>query len=131
MLIGLLKGLLADLALKLLANVRQLSTQWLQIEATRSYLQALRLARLSALGLMGMGLLIALIALGALLVHVALFVLLPWSLETKALLCLGAGLVYIVGGILALRAALDERTWLEKSGAAKMLQDATAPTPKS
>jgi hypothetical protein len=35
------------------------------------------------------------------------------------------GLAYMVIGGLALRAAMDERAWMEKSGAAEMLRDAT------
>jgi len=75
----LIKGLLAGVAIKLLDNYRQLSLRLLKIEAAKGYLHGVRLARLSALGLLRAGLLIGLIGLGVLLCHVGLFILLPWS----------------------------------------------------
>jgi len=50
------KGILSFIAVKLLANYRCLSLRLLKIEAIKTYLHGVRLARLSALGLMGMGL---------------------------------------------------------------------------
>jgi len=124
----LMKGLLAAIGIKLLDNYRRLSVQLLKIEAARCYLHGVQMARMSALGLMWIGFLIALIGVGALLFHAGLFLLLPGSLEVKAAIAMGLGLVYVGLGYAALRAALDEKTWMEKSGAAKMLQDATAPS---
>ncbi len=124
----LMKGLLAAIGIKLLDNYRRLSVQLLKIEAARCYLHGVQMARMSALGLMWIGFLIALIGVGALLFHAGLFILLPGSLEVKAAIAMVLGLIYVALGWLALRAALDEKTWMEKSGAAKMLQDATAPS---
>ena len=121
----LLRGILSGIAVKLLDNYRRLSVQLFKIEAAKSYLHGVRMARLSAIGLMCMGLVIALICIGAVLFHVGLFVLLPWSVETKAILAIGLGLAYMVIGGVALRAAMNERRWMEKSGAAEMLADAT------
>ena len=121
----LVQGLLAGLAVKLLDHYRRLSIQLLKIEAAKCYLHGVRMARLSAIGLMRMGLFIALICVGALLVHAGLFILLPWTVEAKAVLGLFLGLAYGVIGGVALRAAMDERTWMEKSGAAEMLEEAT------
>jgi len=121
----LIKGLLAGMAIKLLDNYRRLSIQLLKIEAARCYLHGVQMARLSAMGLMGMGLVIVLICVGVLLFHAGLFILLPWILEAKAVLGMVLGLAYVVIGGVALRAAMDERTWMEKSGAAEMLKGAT------
>jgi hypothetical protein len=120
----LFKGGLAVLAVKLLDNYRHLSLHLLKIEATKCYLHGVQLARQSAIGMMRMGLFIALIGLGALLLHAGLFILLPWSAETKAILGMALGLVYVVIGCVALCSTLSEKTWMEKSGARKMLQDA-------
>ena len=121
----LIKGLLAGTVIKLLDNYRRLSVQLLKIEAAKCYLHGVQMARLSAIGLMWMGLLIGLICVGVLLVHAGLFILLPWSVETKAVLGMCLGLAYIIIGGFALRAALAEKTWMEKSGAVAMLNDAT------
>jgi hypothetical protein len=130
MLKNLLKGILSAIALKVLDNYRRLSLQLLKIEAAKCYLRGVQIARLSALGLLGMGLLISLIGVGALLFHAGLFILLPWTAEAKAVLGMALGLVYVVTGGIALRAAMDEKAWMEKSGAADMLKDATGQSRK-
>jgi hypothetical protein len=121
----LLNGVLSAIATALLDSYRHLSVQLLKIEAARYYLRAVRTARLSVIGLMGMGLVIALISVGALLFHAGLFVLLPWTVKAKAILGMFLGLAYAVIGGFALRAAVSERTWMEKSGGAKLLEEAT------
>lgn len=126
----LIKGLLAGMAIKLLDNYRRLSIQLLKIEAAKCYVHGVQMARLSAIGLMQMGLVIALICFGVLLLHAGLFILLPWTVEAKAVLGMFLGLAYVVTGGVALRAAMDERTWMEKSGAAEMLKGATGQSKK-
>ena len=125
MLNDLIKGLLSGIAIKLLDNYRRLSVQMLKIEAAKSYLHGVRMARLSAIGLMRLGLVIALIGIGVLLLHAGLFILLPWSAEAKAILAMFLGMAYVAIGCVALCAAMDEKTWMEKSGAAEMIEDAT------
>ena len=130
MLKDLLRGLLASVAVKLFDLYRRLSLQLLKIEATKCYLRGVQMVRLSVLGLLGLGLVIGLIFVGVLLVHAALFILLPWSLTAKAVLGLCLGVVYVVMGIGVLRVALSERLWMEKSGATKMLKEATGQSEK-
>jgi hypothetical protein len=122
---SLFSGIVSGIAVKLLEDYRQLSIQLLKIEAAKTYVKGVQVARSSAIGLMWMGLVIALICIGAGLFHVGLFYLLPWTTESKAILGMVLGLAYMVGGGVALRAAMDERVWMEKSGASKMLRDAT------
>jgi len=123
MLTNLFKGVLSAIAVPIIDNYRRLSIQLLKIESAKAYLHGVKAARLSALGLMWMGLVIGLICMGLVLLHVGLFILLPWTIETKAVLGMVLGLVYVVGGGLLLRAAMDEERWMEKSGATKMLRD--------
>lgn len=125
---SLIKGLLAGVAIKLLDNYRHLSLQLLKIEAAKACLRGVQMARLSALGLLRMGLMIGLICLGVLLCHVGLFILLPWSVTAKAVLGMVLGLAYVITGAVALRASLDEKTWLERSGANEMLEEAISPS---
>lgn len=124
MLKDLLIGVVSGFAVRLLDNCRRLSVQLLRIEAAKSYIQGVRMARLSAIGLVRVGLAVAVIGLGAVLLHVGLFIVLPWTVEAKAILGMVLGLVYMVLGGLVLRSAMDERTWMAKSGAAKMLDEA-------
>lgn len=125
MLNNLLKRFFSAMALKLLDHYRHLSVQLLKIEATKGYLQGVRLARLSALGLLGLGLLIMLAGLGLLLFHVGVFILLPWTVDAKAVLAIILGLAYMVIGGLTLCSAMSEKTWMKKSGATEMLNEAT------
>lgn len=125
----LFNGLVSGLAAALLGNYRRLSIQLLKIEVTKSYVQGVRMVRVSVIGLILMGLIIALMCIGMVLFHVGLFVLLPWSVKTKALLGMILGLVYMGLGAVALRAATDEKTWMEKSGATAMLDDAIRASP--
>ena len=118
------KGLLIGIAIHLLDNCRHLSVQVLKIEVAKCYLHGVQMARLSAIGLMRMGLVIGLIGVGVLLFHAGLFILLPWTAETKALLGMFLGLAYVAIGCVALHAAMDEKTWMEKSGVAEMLEEA-------
>ena len=124
------KGLLAAIAVTRLNNCRHLSTQLLKIEAAKCYLHGVQMARLSAIGLMRMGLVIGLIGVGALLFHAGLFILLPWTAEVKAVLGMFLGLAYVAIGWVVLHAAMNERTWMEKSGAAEMLEEVTGQSNK-
>ena len=127
----LVKGMLSAIAIKLLDNYRRLSIQLLKIEAAKAYLHGVQMVRLSVLGLMLMGLVIGLICIGALLFHVGLFILLPWSVKAKAVLGMFLGLAYVVIGCVSLRVAMDEKTWMEKSGAAEMVAEATGQSKKN
>ena len=121
----LFKGILSAIAVRLLSDYRHLSVRLLKIEAAKSYLHGVRMARLSAIGLIRAGLMIGLVLLGTLLFHVGLFILLPLTLKAKALLGVCLGLIYVVCGVVMLRAITDEKIWMEKSGAAQMLADVT------
>jgi hypothetical protein len=120
----LLQGMLSAIAVKLLDRYRQLSMQWMKIEAAKAYVRGVQMARLTALGVIGLGFLITLIAVGVLLFHAGLFILLPWSLEAKAILGMALGLAYMIAGGLVLRRVMDGRTWLDQSGATRMLEEA-------
>lgn len=106
-----------------LADYRRLSIQLVKLEAATCYLQGVRVARRSTIGLLQLGFLMGLIGAGLLLIHAGLFIVLPWSLPAKALLAVALGLAYIIVGAIALRVALAEKTWLEKSGALAALKD--------
>jgi len=121
---GILKGLLSAFIVKVMEDYRRLSIQLLRIEAAKAYLQGVQMARMSALGLMLMGLTIGLICVGVVIFHVGLFILLPWSVEAKAVLGMILGLAYAITGGLLLRFAMDERAWMERSGAANLLKKA-------
>ena len=88
------------------------------------------MAREATLGLIQMGLLIALIGIGVLLFHIGAFFLLPWRMETKAVLSMMLGLSYVVIGGLTLRSVMSEKKWIKKSGLAEMLEEASGQSNK-
>ncbi|MFH1983474.1 MAG: hypothetical protein ABIL58_16650 [Pseudomonadota bacterium] len=122
---NLTKGLLAAIAIKQIDNCRRLSIQLLKIEAVTGYLHGVQMARLTVIGLMRMGLLIGFIGFGMLLLHAGLFILLPWSVETKAVLGIFLGLAYMTIGSIVLHLSVDEKRWMKKSGVAEMLEKVT------
>jgi hypothetical protein len=126
MLKNLFGGVLSSIATGLVCSCRDLWVQALRIEATKCYLHGMRVARLSAIGLMGMGLVIALICVGLLLGHAGLLILLPWTVKAKAALAILLGMAYVAVGVVVLRVAMSEKTWMEKSGATRMLGEATS-----
>jgi hypothetical protein len=126
----LIKGLLAGIAINLLDNCRHLSIQVLKIEAAKCYLHGVQMARLSAIGLMRMGLVIGLIGVGVLLFHAGLFILLPWTVGVKAVLGMFLGLAYVAIGCVVLHVAMSEKTWMEKSGVAEILEEVTGQSNK-
>jgi hypothetical protein len=127
---NIIKGLLAGITIKLMDNWRRVSLQLLKIEAAKFYLQGVQMARWSMISLMRMGLAIGLIGVGMLLFHAALFILLPWTVESKAVLGLFLGLVYAAIGYVTLRANISEKTWMEKSRVAEILEEAAGQSKK-
>jgi hypothetical protein len=125
MLKHLFKGVLSVIAITLLTHYRHLSIRLLKIEAATAYLHGLQLVRQSAIGLIRIGLVIALIGIGVLLLHAGLFILLPWSLQAKAILGLCLGTAYVIAGTVALCTTMNQKRWMEKSGASKMLKEIT------
>ena len=114
-------------AVRLIDHYRQLTLQLLKIEALKCYLHALQLARVSVLSMMGIGLLTSMMGLGVLLIHVCAFILLPWSVETKATIGLCLGLTYLILGSIILGVIMREKTWMRMSGAEQWMKEATRP----
>lgn len=82
-------------------------------EAAAAYVAGVRKARRAFIALMGLALLLLLMLSGFVLVHVALFVWLPWSLQVKALVLLVLGAVYLGAGIAVVLAISSDRTWMK------------------
>lgn len=123
----LLQGVQSAIALLVLDRYRCLSVELIKIEAARSYVRGVQVARSATGGLLLIRLIMALIFFGVVLAHVGLFVLLPWTLENKAILGLALGLSYVAVGGLILRFALKEQTWMNASGATRLVSDAVKP----
>jgi MFS family permease len=84
----------------------------LQTEAAAAYVAGVRKARQAFIALLGLALSLLLALSGFVLIHVALFAWLPWSLPVKALILLVLGVVYLGGGLAVVRELSSDRTWM-------------------
>jgi MFS family permease len=84
----------------------------LQTEAAAAYVAGVRKARQAFIALLGLALSLLLALSGFVLIHVALFAWLPWSLPVKALVLLVLGVVYLGGGLAVVRELSSDRTWM-------------------
>ena len=84
----------------------------LQIEAAAVYVAGVRKARQAFIALLGMALSLLLALSGFVLIHVALFAWLPWSLPVKALVLMILGMAYLGGGLAVVRGLSSDRTWM-------------------
>jgi hypothetical protein len=84
----------------------------LQTEAAAVYVAGVMNARQAFVALLGLALSLLLALSGFVLIHVALFAWLPWSLPVKALILLVLGMVYLGGGLAVVLGLSSDRTWM-------------------
>jgi hypothetical protein len=85
----------------------------LKIETAAVYVAGVRKARQAFVALLGLALFLLLALSGFVLIHVALFAWLPWSLPVKALVLLVLGMVYLGSGIGVVLWLSSDRTWMK------------------
>jgi hypothetical protein len=93
----------------------------LQTEAAAAYVAGVRKARQAFIALLGLALSLLLALSGFVLIHVALFAWLPWSLPVKTLILLVLGVVYLGGGLAVVRELSSDRTWMRFSKVDRIL----------
>ena len=84
----------------------------LKLQAAAVYVYAVRKTRQAFIALLGSLLLLLLMMSGFLLIHIALFIWLPWSVPLKALILLVLGVIYLGGGLGAVIWLSSDRTWM-------------------
>ena len=122
-----ISGLLTSVALALLKSYRRVSLDLIRIEAALWYVRGVGVARQIFIGGLGVSVLVALAAVGFLLVHAGLFALLPAPAGAIVLLALGA--VYLLVAVLALRHVCSEKTWMKYSKAGQYVEIAAGTKP--
>lgn len=85
----------------------------LEMEAATLYVAGVRKAREAFLALLLALLFLLLLMIGFLLMHVALFLWLPWSLSARALVLFVLGMVYFGGGLAVVITIASERAWMK------------------
>jgi hypothetical protein len=101
-------GFISALFRRLLGRVQDM----LQIEAAAVYVAGVRKAHQAFIVLLGLAVSLLLALSGFVLIHVALFVWLPWSLPVKALVLLVLGVVYLGGGLVVVLGLSSDRAWM-------------------
>jgi hypothetical protein len=99
----------------------------LRIEAAIRYVDGVKKARQGFIALLGTFLLALLMMSGFLLIHVALFVWLPWSVPVKALILLILGVVYLGIGLAFVLKITSNRAWMEFTGVDEVLDRSLFP----
>ena len=101
-------GILSALFRRWIGRVQDI----LQIEAAAVYVAGVRKVRQAFIALLGLGLSLLLALSGFVLIHVAVFAWLPWSLPAKALTLLVLGMVYLGGGLVVVLGLSSDRAWM-------------------
>jgi len=84
----------------------------LKTEAAAVYVAGVRKTRRAFIALLGSFLLLLLMMSGFLLIHVALFMWLPWSLPVKALVLLVLGAAYLGTGLAVVLWLCSDQNWM-------------------
>jgi uncharacterized integral membrane protein len=84
----------------------------LKTEAATVYVAGVRKARQAFVGLLALAVFLLLALSGFVLIHVALFAWLPWSLPAKALALMILGLVYLGCGLAVVLGLSSDRAWM-------------------
>ena len=85
----------------------------LKLQAAAVYVAAVKKTRQAFIALLGSFLLLLLMMSGFLLIHIALFIWLPWSVSLKALILLILGVVYLGGGLAVVLRLSSDRAWMK------------------
>lgn len=88
----------------------------LKVRVAIYYLEGIKTARQILILLCLLIFVITLIGAGLVLIPVALLLFMPWAPETKALVGLAVGLVYLLIPVVALFSLLSEKRWLKLTG---------------
>ncbi|MCB9473736.1 MAG: hypothetical protein H6678_07995 [Candidatus Delongbacteria bacterium] len=100
----------------------------LRIEAAAEVVRGVRVLRMLFLSGLATALMVVLATAGFVLVHFALYALLPVPANSIVMLALGA--LYLLTAILVLRWISLEKTWLKYSGAKRGMDQATGKVPR-
>lgn len=85
-------------------------------EAAAAYVSCVLKVRRAFVALLSLACFLLLALAGFVLIHVALFAWLPWSLGVKALLLLILGAVYVTCGLVVVLSISSDRTWMKFAG---------------
>lgn len=120
-----LKALLSATAWGMVSSYRRLSLDLLKVRAATAYVQGVQTVRRWWIGAILLAAVLLLLAVGFVLIHVGLFLWVPWALATKAMLLCVLGLVYMGLALIILLHCCAEKTWMRGSHADQLVAKTT------
>jgi hypothetical protein len=115
-----------DMAKGLATDYMRRRAELAEIRAVEKYVSVVEGVRKGVATIIGAVALTLLIFTGFLLLHAALFLWLPWTMESRILAMLILGLVYAVPGLLLLKKLTGSNLWMRITGADRMIDDVTS-----
>jgi len=122
---GIAGSLFALLAALVLRHYQNTAFNYVQIRAATYYVRAVKAGRSVFISMITVIFGLFLLLAGFIFIHAALFVYLPWSVQSKALLLLILGAVYFVIPLIFIIRATSQRTWMKRSHAANLVSRLT------
>lgn len=112
--------LLLDLIIALLPRLFDPFIEMIKLEFLKIYVRGIdNVRQIFIVGLLALfGIMLTLV--GFTMIHIALFLLMPWSPQTNALILLGLGSVYFLVPLIFILKLASRKAWMKASGAEKL-----------
>lgn len=98
-----------------------------KVKAAIYYLQAIKAARGVVIGICLLLFVLTMIGAGLVLVPLALIMWAPWTNETKVIVGIIIGAVYVLVPVISAMVFLSQKRWMRMTGASTMLEDVCNP----
>lgn len=119
-----LQRLMRLLLLRLAVRQKRLTMQWVHIKAALYCVRGVKAARGAFLGYLGLKCILGLFAFGVALLHIGFFLYVPWSLESRALVMMALGGVYVLVVIGIVAYLSRESWWMKQTGVSEIVEEA-------
>ena len=115
--------MISSLLKKLVKSYLDSALELFKIEAVICYLNGINAVRqLTMLWFFRLFCLV-LIAVGLGLIPIGLCLFMPWALQTKAIVALAFGAIYIIVPLIIILTAFSQKRWMKTSGAKEMVEN--------
>jgi len=108
----------------ILNRYRETAVRMIKIKCAMFYVTVIKALRLSIVGVIVASVIFSFFTVGLLLLHGALFAVLPWTMQKKLVFFIILGLVYTLVPLILFLTITSERLWMRASGASRMVDDA-------
>ena len=124
-----LKGIADEVATALLGHFLGDKIRRGSIQAVKTYIQAVKAARLGLMGLIALGAVAAIFVSGIVLTIVGVVTLCPLQPWAASVILIGIGILFMAGTAFGIYGVFKEERWLEKSKSYELMDAVLAPWP--